>query len=133
MPYDLDMLDAVQRKLDELSACQCCDEGKGHTVNKPTRWEPWVELPVHGTQNPACKCCCRHEARILCRMHPDCKTLHAQEPAMQRKGEQLRENMGMKEAGQTEADEEAEAGQTEAFAAEAEAEATRAAWRRWCG
>lgn len=64
---------------------------------------------------------------------------------MQRKGEQLRKNMATKEREQeaafppskkpkTEAAAAAdwwEAGQTEAFAAEVEAEA--AAWRRWCG
>jgi len=83
------MIDVVQRKLDQLAACQCCADGFGHRVNKPTKWAAWVELPFNGTQNPTCKCKCRHDARILCRMHPDCKTWQAEEPAMQCRGAEL--------------------------------------------
>ena len=95
MPFALDTLDAVQRKLDEYAACQCCDthtepvQGAPLTCNKPTKWAPWVELPHHYTQCGECKCPCRHNARILCRMHPDCKTPVSLEPAMQRHADRL--------------------------------------------
>ena len=72
----------VQKKLDEKVACRCCER---HQIDKPTKFVPWVELTFHETQDTACGCSCRHEARILCRGHRDCQFLLSREPAMKRK------------------------------------------------
>ena len=94
LPYILDMRAAVECKLAELASCQCCAEGTGHTLNKPTKWRPWVELPSHATQDEkVCKCNCHHDAQILCLMHPDCKALRSQVSEIRCIGERLcREN-----------------------------------------
>ena len=90
MPFALDMLGEVQRKLDKYAACECCATHCGcGCSNKPTKWEPWVELCGGDGFPRACKCPCRHNARVLCRMHPDCKTLGSLEPAMQAKADRL--------------------------------------------
>lgn len=87
--FPISMKSIVQNRIDELAVCKCCVEGTGHNLNKPVKWEPWVETTPHFTQNPACKCSCRHEARVLCRMHPDCKTEHALVPEMQCYGHEM--------------------------------------------
>ena len=87
LPWTLDMRSAVECKLAEFASCQCCGT---HQRNKPTKWRPWVELPFHGNQEEkACKCSCRQEARVICMMHPDCKTFRSQVPSIRCYGERL--------------------------------------------
>ena len=61
----------INIKLAKWASCGCCEK---HDRDKPTAWGPWKELPFHGIkhlQKDDCKCACRHNARILCRMHKD--------------------------------------------------------------
>ena len=53
-------------KLDEVIRCDCCPR---HMTNRPTKLEPWVELPWSPRQHPGvlCSCNCRHVARFVCR------------------------------------------------------------------
>lgn len=60
-----------QQKLDSCNACNCCET---HQTNRPTVFEPWVELPhsnnsLDQKQN-RCPCNCRHAARFICRQAP---------------------------------------------------------------
>ena len=57
-----------QQLLDEKVNCVCCPR---HQINKPTLYAPWIELPFHGTQYTPCVCTCRHDARMICRTHPE--------------------------------------------------------------
>lgn len=72
MPYTMDKQDCVEDVLKTLNQCNCCER---HLTNRPTRWGPWAELRFNNTQvedDPeSCRCSCRQDARILCRMHPD--------------------------------------------------------------
>lgn len=79
----------INAQLAIWAACPCCPAGTGHNINKPTTWRPWKELPHHFTQDPECKCDCRHKARIMCRMHPDSIDEWWEEPAMRAIGLKL--------------------------------------------
>ena len=57
-------------RVEQLSTCNCCEI---HQKNRPTEYGPWVEIvsnKVIQSDRP-CKCSCRHEARFICRGHPD--------------------------------------------------------------
>lgn len=55
----------VREKLVELlSKCKCCDR---HQVNRPVKYEPWVETRFHNQQHTDCECRCRNFSRWLCR------------------------------------------------------------------
>ncbi len=62
----------INIKLAKWAACGCCAR---HNRDKPTVWAGWKELPLNGTRTVAERCVrrcdCRHNARILCRMHED--------------------------------------------------------------
>ena len=62
----------MQMMLDNSTVCLCCDR---HQDNKPMLWSP--DKLVHGSfaKSPknACPCPCRHNARVLCRLHPEYK------------------------------------------------------------
>ena len=47
-----------------LNTCQCCDR---HQVNRPVKYEPWVDTTFHNTSDIDCECQCRHFSRIICR------------------------------------------------------------------
>ena len=53
-------------KLNEVNRCECCPR---HMTNRPTKLEPWVELPWSPRKYPGvlCSCKCRHVARFICR------------------------------------------------------------------
>tara|TARA_B100000989_G_C19476176_1_gene443014 strand:+ start:197 stop:640 length:444 start_codon:yes stop_codon:yes gene_type:complete len=60
-----------QTKLDSCNSCYCCET---HQTNRPTIFEPWIELPqsnnsFYQKQN-RCPCKCRHAARFICRQAP---------------------------------------------------------------
>jgi len=67
---------AIEKKLKKYSECNCCEK---HKKDRPTRWDPMIELPFKGTQDRACSCPCRHNARLLCCYHPDCKIERAKD------------------------------------------------------
>ena len=75
------MYSKVKKKLDECAGCGSC---KDHEKDKPTKWEPWVETRLPRAEgvnkHRDCFCSCRHDARVLCRYHPDCKTPQGQQP-----------------------------------------------------
>ena len=60
--------DTWQQKLDTCNKCNCCTR---HSINRPSIFQPWVELPFsdtsHYTKNNMCSCDCRHKARFICR------------------------------------------------------------------
>lgn len=58
----------MQKVIDTKVNCKCCPR---HQINKPTQYAPWIELPFRGTQDNLCSCTCRHEARMICRSHPE--------------------------------------------------------------
>ena len=66
--------------------CDCCDK---HKCGRPYFWKGWKETTPHFTQNPDCKCDCRHNARIVCRMHPDTIEQWVEAPTMIAKGREL--------------------------------------------
>lgn len=68
---------AIEKKLKKYSECNCCEK---HKKDRPTRWDPMIELPFKGTQDRVCSCPCRHNARLLCCYHPDCKIERAKDP-----------------------------------------------------
>lgn len=90
MPFEMNIQCKVNEVLKDLAACDCCEK---HKKNRPTKWGPWVELPYHDTSvhdDPeSCRCPCRHNARILCRMHPDTNPSWDHATAMCRQAEQL--------------------------------------------
>lgn len=61
-----------QELLDGYTLCGCCD---GHDVNKPSVWDPneLMNGCVNKKPKGGCRCACRHNARALCRLHPDYK------------------------------------------------------------
>ena len=69
--------------------CDCCDK---HKCGRPYFWKAWKETTPHFTQDPDCKCPCRHNARMLCRMHPDTIEQWVDVPAMMAKGRELIES-----------------------------------------
>ena len=81
-PYNLDAV-LIESSLSStlavnlLNMCNNCDCCARHEVNRPTIYEPWVELDVHVQDDddepydPPCDCSCRHVARWVCRHHPD--------------------------------------------------------------
>ena len=61
-----------QEYLNKLAACNCC---LPHQLNKPIVFAPWVETSFPGprtlAEKQACRCDCRHLARLICRgKHP---------------------------------------------------------------
>lgn len=68
-----------QEMLYKLSKCNCC---KTHQINKPVKYEKWIELPKNNGSNKRisntnpntnklyCNCDCRHTARWICRRCP---------------------------------------------------------------
>ena len=60
-----------QTKLDSCNSCNCCET---HQTNRPTIFEPWVELPQSNNsfdqKQNRCPCKCRHAARFICRQAP---------------------------------------------------------------
>ena len=60
---------ACEARLRVLSGCACCAD---HNKLKPDEYIPWVETPeMSGDVAKPCECSCRHEARELCRRHPN--------------------------------------------------------------
>jgi len=59
----------AQSCLDYYAKCTCCER---HQKNKPTLWEPWVELspPTQPNQHD-CLCTCRAMSRQICRLFPN--------------------------------------------------------------
>jgi len=53
-----------------LNLCKCC---KRHQINKPKKFEKWIETEMNLkewdsiTMGCMCKCTCRHHARFICR------------------------------------------------------------------
>lgn len=63
----------LQEKLFNLSKCNCCSR---HSINKPFMFTPWkeeqdIEPHCNNIYIDICKCDCRHNARNICRQHPD--------------------------------------------------------------
>ena len=60
-----------QQKLDSCNSCNCCVT---HQTNRPTVFEPWIELPTSNNtfyqKQNRCPCKCRHAARFICRQAP---------------------------------------------------------------
>ena len=55
----------LAEKLAYCASCECCER---HTINRPTRLEPWVSpVPRPHEDNFRCNCTCRHAARFICR------------------------------------------------------------------
>jgi len=59
-----------QEMLDGYTLCGCCG---GHQAGKPGVWDPSELMAGCVTKHSknGCKCACRHNARALCRVHPD--------------------------------------------------------------
>lgn len=78
IPFVLYEFQQNQEKLDILAKCYCCNK---HSIHKPSIYKPWFEIPRNKKSStnsntgangvPICKCSCRHEARFICRNHPD--------------------------------------------------------------
>jgi hypothetical protein len=63
----------LEEKLFTLSKCNCCPR---HSINKPFMFTPWKEEETKRNDYTniyinRCKCDCRHNARNICREHPD--------------------------------------------------------------
>jgi hypothetical protein len=55
----------LSEKLAYCASCECCER---HTINRPTRLEPWVSpAPRPQDDDFRCNCICRHAARFICR------------------------------------------------------------------
>ncbi len=50
-----------------LKLCNCCER---HQINKPFSFVKWVDTPVGGKIGVKCSCCCRQQARMICRFAP---------------------------------------------------------------
>jgi hypothetical protein len=58
-----------QEKLDNLSACKCCER---HQFMKPTLFKTWIDPPFNcNHKDYNCNCKCRHLARFICRQTID--------------------------------------------------------------
>ncbi len=58
-----------QEKLDYLSNCNCC---MTHQINKPKKFQTWVDTPFSQWYNQKqCQCACRHLSRMICRQTDD--------------------------------------------------------------
>ena len=90
MPFTMDKQECVEDLVKTLVQCDCCEK---HKTNRPTRWGPWRELRFNNTDvsdDPEnCRCRCRHDARILCRMHPDTSPSWAQVAVMCRCADEI--------------------------------------------
>ena len=92
MPFEMNMQQRINNVIKDLGECGCCEK---HKRNRPKAWEPWEEqvpdytLVGDDPQNCCCRCPCRHNARILCRMHPNCPIPWDHESAMQKRAEQI--------------------------------------------
>jgi hypothetical protein len=62
----------LQEKLFKLSKCNCCSR---HSINKPFMFTTWKDEDIDYESNNlyinTCKYDCRHNARNICRQHPD--------------------------------------------------------------
>ena len=47
-----------------FNTCNCC---KRHTINRPIRFEKWIDKKIPSTQYSDCNCKCRHFSRFICR------------------------------------------------------------------
>jgi len=50
--------------VDILSGCKCCDR---HQINRPNKFESWVDTKFNNTCDTDCECKCRHFSRFICR------------------------------------------------------------------
>ena len=58
----------IEKKFAAAAACRCC----ARHSDKPLVWAPCKESIVPSTPTASsCMCSCRHDARMLCRVHPD--------------------------------------------------------------
>lgn len=58
----------IEKKFAECAACRCCVRHR----DKPLVWAPYKEYIVPSTPTASsCMCSCRHDARMLCRVHPE--------------------------------------------------------------
>lgn len=63
-------IDALLENIDKekcveaFSLCKCCDN---HQINRPKKYEPFIEIEFHNTQKNMCSCQCRHLSRHICR------------------------------------------------------------------
>ena len=47
-----------------LKLCNCCER---HQINKPFSFVKWVDTPMSNNTAVNCSCCCRQQARMICR------------------------------------------------------------------
>lgn len=50
--------------VDVLNTCICCHR---HQLDRPVKYEPWIETANSHNQLTDCECRCRHFSRFICR------------------------------------------------------------------